>query len=323
MPLRRSDFLSTSAGAIVAAAASATPADAQALQSIRTLTFPSDAIKQILYPAQAGIFRKSGVQLEMSTMGSGAAIVAALVGGSADIGSASLFPAFTAFGHGIPIRIIAPIAIYDSARCDTWMLVLKESKLHGPRDLNGTVTAADSPSDINVYATRVWMDANGGDGKSLKAVGIPAAEQLNALYSGRIDTVMLKPPFLTVALQSGKVRALGKPLDVIAPKFLLSCWVATTDFMEKHPDLVKAFVEGAMAGSKYANAHEDATVDMVAQFTKQDPAQIRAGVRTILAESVALADVQKPLDFAFKYGVIDKRYDAQSMLAPSVPMSKG
>jgi NitT/TauT family transport system substrate-binding protein len=312
MTLDRGGFIAATAGALVA----------QNLATLRVLSFPSDAAKQILYPMQAGIFRKHGVQIDLSSMGGGAAIIAAVVGGSAEFGAGSLFPVFTAYGHGIPVRMVAPISIYDTDRCDTWLLVRSDSGIHTPQDLNGKTMAADSPTDIYVIATQVWMDQHGGDGKSIRAVGMNAGEQLAALQQGRIDVVMLKPPFLTVAMRSGRVRVLGKPLDVIAPRFLVSCWVATTDYIAKNPEAVTAFVAGVMEGARYTNRHQDATVDMVAQFSKQDPAQIKAGVRTVLAETLALPYIQRPLDFAYKYGVIDKQYDARVLLSSFVPLSR-
>jgi hypothetical protein len=60
---------------------------------------------------------------------------------------------------------------------------------------------------------------------------------------------------------------------------------------------------------------------MVAAFTGQNPAMIAAGVRSITTQSVTLAEVQRPLDFAFAHGVIDRHYDAKVMLAASVPMT--
>jgi hypothetical protein len=53
---------------------------------------------------------------------------------------------------------------------------------------------------------------------------------------------------------------------------------------------------------------------MVAKFSGQDRAVVAAGVRSIIGESITLADVQKPLDFAYKYGVVDKHYDARDAL---------
>jgi NitT/TauT family transport system substrate-binding protein len=325
MTLDRRDFIKmaglTSLGGFAPRAGIA--GAAEELKTARAISIPTDAAKQILYARKADLFRKHGVQIDLSAMGSGAAIFAAIIGGSCDFGSGSLFPVFQAYGRGIPLRIIAPISIYDTDRCDAWLLVSKDSAIHSPRDLNGKIMGADASTDIYVTSTRVWADNHGGDGKSIKAVELKATEQLAALNAGRIDVVALKPPYLTVATQSGKVRVLGKPLDVIAPRFLLSCWVASTDYIAKNPDIVKGFVAALTESAIYCNKHQPETIDLVAQFSGQDPALLREGVRSTLAESISLADVQKPLDFAFKYGIIDKAYDAKQVLAAVVPMTHG
>jgi NitT/TauT family transport system substrate-binding protein len=322
--LDRSHFLKMTGLASIGGVAAATgTVAAQDLKPARAISIPTDAAKQILYAQKANLFRKHGVQIDLSAMGSGAAIFAAIIGGSCDFGSGSLFPVFQAFGRGLPLRIIAPISIYDTNHCDAWLLVSKDSDIHAPRDLNGKVMGADAPTDIYVSSMRVWLDNHGGDGKSLKPVELKATEQLAALNAGRIDMVVLKPPYLTVAMQSGKVRVLGKPLDVIAPRFLLSCWVASSDFMAKNPETVKGFVAALTESSVYCNKHPGDTIDIVAQFSSQDPALLRAGVRSTLAEAVSVADVQKPLDFAFAHGIVDKQYDARSVLSPFVPMKRG
>lgn len=318
----RADFIRFALSAPFAAFALPVPARAQALQTLRVLSYPSDAIKQVLYPIQAGIFRNLGVEIQLQPMGSGASIFSALVGGSGEFGSGSLFPVFSAREHGIPLRIVAPIALYDTDHCDAWLVVRADADIQQARDLNGKVMSGDTPADISIYAARVWMDRNGADGKSLRAIGLTASEVLPALVQGRIDTAVMRPPFLTVAMQSGHVRVIAKPLDVIAPRFLLSCWVATDDYIAKNPALVKAFVAGLTAGARYVDGHQNETVDMVAQFTKQDSAEIRAGVRTIIAKDITVADVQNPLDFAYKFGLIDRQYDARTMLSQYVPMSK-
>jgi len=323
MPLQRSDFIKLAACASLGEFVStAGPAAGDDLKTVRVISIPTDAAKQLLYAQKANLFRKRGIQVEISAMGSGAAIFAAVVGGSADFGSGSLFPVFTAYGHGIPLRIVAPIGLYDTDHCDTWLLVAKDSALHEPRDLNGKIMGADAPTDIYVSATRVWMDKHGGDGKSLRPIELKATEQLAALDAGRIDVVVLKPPYLTVAMQSGKVRVLGKPLDMIAPRFLISCWVATADYIARNPDTVNAFVAALGESTRWTNAHQPETIDMVAAFSGQDPALLSRGVRSITADSVSLDNVQKPLDFAYKYGVIDQPYDARAILAASVPMTR-
>jgi NitT/TauT family transport system substrate-binding protein len=321
--LHRRDFITLAALAALGEAACITgPAAADEPRVVRVLEVPTDGAKSVLYAQRANLFRKRGISADIVPLGSGAAIFAAVLGGSADFGSGSLFPVFAAYAHGVPLRIIAPASIYSSDHADTLLLVQKESPIRSARDLSGKIMGADAPNDIYVTSTRAWIDQQGGDGKSLRPVELKATEQLAALEAGRIDLAVLKPPYLTIALGSGKFRVLGKPLDVIAPRFLLSCWVATVDYIAKNPDIVNAFVAGLTEAARYTNAHQAETVDMVAAFSGQDPSQLRAGVRSITAEGISLPDVQRPLDFALKYGFIDKTFDVNGILAASVPLSR-
>jgi len=276
----------------------------------------------LIYAQKAGLFRKHGIDAKIVGMGSGAAIYAGVIGGSADFGSGSLWPVYQAYIHGLPLRIIAPASIYSSKHPDGFLLVRKDAPIHEARDLNGKILGGDAVNDIGVVSTRAWVDQHGGDGKSLRTVELKQTEQLEALDSGRIDAVTLKPPYLTVAQQSGKFRVLGTPYDAVAPLFLLSCWVATVDYIAKNPDIVKGFVAGLMEAARYTNAHEAETIDLVAQFSGQDPGQLASGLRSTTAESITLAEMQAPLDFAYKWGVITQHFDLSGLLAPTMPISR-
>jgi NitT/TauT family transport system substrate-binding protein len=308
------------AGAAIAAARGRAAADD--LRTVRVLAVPTDGVKSILYAQRANLFRKAGIQAEIVPMASGAAIFAAVLGGAADVGSGSLFPVFAAYARGVPLRIIAPASLYLSAHADSLLLVRKDSPLRSARDLNGKTIGVDAVRDVYSTATRAWVDLHGGDGKSLRPLELPPGDQISALDTGRIDAAVFKTPFVTFALDSGKFRVLGKPLDAIAPRFLLSCWVATADFIAKQPEVLTGFVTALGAAARYTNANQAATVDLVGTFTGQDPAVIAHGIRSTTAESITLADLQKPLDFAVTYGIMEKTFDLSGILAPSVALTR-
>jgi NitT/TauT family transport system substrate-binding protein len=321
--LRRGEFVKLAAASAAGGfGAGSAPAAAQDLHSVNVLEVPTDGAKSVLYAQKAGLFRKHGIDAKIVGMGSGAAIYAGVIGGSADFGSGSLWPVYQAYIHGLPLRIIAPASIYSSKHPDGFLLVRKDAPIHEARDLNGKILGGDAVNDIGVVSTRAWVDQHGGDGKSLRTVELKQTEQLEALDSGRIDAVTLKPPYLTVAQQSGKFRVLGTPYDAVAPLFLLSCWVATVDYIAKNPDIVKGFVAGLMEAARYTNAHEAETIDLVAQFSGQDPGQLASGLRSTTAESITLAEMQAPLDFAYKWGVITQHFDLSGLLAPTMPISR-
>lgn len=314
--LRRGTFLGLAAGAALGTAFAVPDlAAADDLRTLRILAVPTDGVKSTLYAQRANLFREHGLQADVTPLGSGAAIFAALVGDAADIGSGSLFPVFAAYSRGIPLRIVAPASLYTSDRADALLVVLKDSQIQSGHDMNGKTIAADSIKDVYATATRAWVDQHGGDGSSLRAVELKPTEQVNALEAGRIDAVVLKSPYLQTALAGGKVRVLAKPLDAIAPRFLLSCWVATADFVAKNPAVVSGYDAAMAEAARYTNAHQSATTEMVAAFTGQDAAVLEHGIRSVTAETLLLSDIQPALDFAVKYGIIEKGFDVSGLLA--------
>jgi NitT/TauT family transport system substrate-binding protein len=320
--LHRRDFLSLSACAALGGVVDARrPAAADDAKTVNVLAVPTDGVKSLLYAQRANLFKKRGLQANITSMGSGAAIFAAVLGGSADVGSGSTFPVFAAFARGVPLRIIAPASIYSSEHPDSLLVVQKNAPFQTASDLNGKIIGVDALNDVYGTATRAWVDQHGGDGKSLRAVELRPTEQIGALDTGRIDAVVLKPPYLTLAMDTGKFRVFAKPLDAIGPRFLLSCWVSSVDFIAKNPDVVSGFVAALTEAARYTNANQAATTDMVAAFTGQDATLLGRGIRSTTAESLALIDLQRPLDFAYKYGIIAERFDLSGILASSVPLA--
>jgi NitT/TauT family transport system substrate-binding protein len=319
--LQRSDFIKLAALSALGAA-SIVQAGAQELHAVRVLELPTDGAKSVLYAQKAGLFRKRGIDANIVAMGSGSAIYAAVVGGSADIGSGSLWPVYQAYAHGLPLRIIAPASVYSSEHPDAFLLVRKDAPIRVPRDLNGKIIGGDSVGDIGVMATRAWLDQHGGDGKSLRTVELKPTEALAALDAGRIDMATLKPPYLAGAQKSGNFRVLGAPYDAIAPLYLVSCWVATVDYIAKNPDIIYGFVAGLTEAAHYTNAHQDETIGLVAAFSGQDAVAVASGFRSITAETVTLAELQAPLDFAYKWGIISQHIDLSGLLAPSMPLAR-
>jgi NitT/TauT family transport system substrate-binding protein len=321
--LQRCDFIKLASCASLGGMLGVTdPVAAQQLHTINILAVPTDGVKSTLYAQKAGLFKKHGIQANISPMGSGSAIFSALVGGAADIGSGSLFPVFAAHVRGIPLRIVAPASLYTSDRADAVLVVQKDSPIKTARDLNGKTIGTDAIKDVYSTATRAWVDINGGDGSSLKAVELKPTEQVAALDAGRIDAVVLKSPYLQAALATNKFRVLGKPLDAIGSRFLLSCWVAGVDFIAKNADAIAGYQAAMNEAARYTNANQSATTEMVAAFTGQDPAVLAKGIRSNTAETLTISDIQKPLDFAVKYGIIDKPFDVAGILASSVPRLK-
>jgi NitT/TauT family transport system substrate-binding protein len=313
---KRREFLGLGAAAALAAALPASAATAFRILLIRT-----DGVKSLLWAQQQKLFEKRGLDVSFITMGSGAATLPALLGGSGEIGAGSLFPMFAAHVRGLPIKLVSPASLYQSDHADSWLLVKPDSPIRTARDLSGKIVGVDALNDVYTLSTRAWVDENGGDGSTIKPVELPPSGQLAALEAGRIDAGVFKTPFGSIALSSRRARLLAKPLDAIAPRFLLSSWVSSDDVIAKMPQQIKDFQAAVQEAARYTNAHQDQTVDLVANFTGQSPDDVRNSVRATSAITCTLAELQRPVDFAAKYKLIAKGFDVREMLAPGFPLS--
>jgi len=319
--LDRRRFAGLAAAASFAPLLRAAPAGGQATQTLRILTIKTDGVKTLLWAQQQNLFAAHGLAIDLVTTGSSAASLTALIGGSADIAAGSLFPTFAAVAHGVPVKFIAPEVLYHGDHADSLLLVKADSPIRTARDLNGKIIGVDSVKDLYTLATRAWVDNGGGDGASLKPIELPPPEFLAALVAGRIDAGVFNTPFASIALAGGKTRLLGKPLDAIAPRFLLSAWIASADFIQRNPQAVKSYQTVIAQAARYTNAHQDETVDLVATFTGQEPSQVRGAIRATSAVAVTLPEMQRPLDFAYTYKLIDRPLDLQAMLAPGFALA--
>jgi NitT/TauT family transport system substrate-binding protein len=302
-------------GAIVAAPARA-PLSGQQLPLLNVGATASDASKALYYARSAGLFQKYGLNVEITTVNSGSAGLAAVAGGSLDVISTSLLPVAQAHLQGIPFQIIVPSNLYSSDRPVTMLLVRSDSPIRTGRELAGKTIGASSLKDLFTAATFAWIDQTGGDHRTVHVVELPQAGVLPAIEAGRIDAGTLTTPFLEQALSSGKVRMLAKSLDTIGAHFESSAYVVNADAARKNVDAMNRFARAMHEAILYTNAHLDQTVDLVAAYSGIDPAVIRRSTRVVDPEYVEVRYLQPLIDAAAKSGLIDHRFNAAEIVSP-------
>lgn len=84
--------------------------------------------------------------------------------------------------------------------------------------------------------------------------------------------------------------------------------------LKKTPDTFLRFGHAMHEAIVYANAHLSDTTDLVAQYTKVDPAIIAKSTRTTDSEYLSGADIQPVIDFAVRCGLVDKAVDGDLLV---------
>jgi NitT/TauT family transport system substrate-binding protein len=312
--VRRTALLaSLAAFGAVTAAGGAQPA----LKPVRLGLAEGDDATPSLYAIKTGIFAKYGLDVQTMTMNSGAAGIAALAGGSVDVAGTSLLPFLSARNAGVPLSIVGPLAVSTPESVYAALLVRKDAPFTTGKDLNGKTIASPALKDLNWLATMAWIDANGGDSSTVKAIELTSSAIPAALDEGRIDAATVTTPRYVQALHIHNVRVLGKSYESIAKHYLFAIFAAQTDYAARNPDIIQNFGRAIRDATIFCNAHHADTLDLYANFVRIDPKDIADAPRSTSVEYVDAKDLAPLIGTAVHYNII-KPVDPQSLLSPSI-----
>jgi|SRR5947209_2591838 len=287
--------------------------------ALRLAAAPDDDITPILYGQQSGLFKKAGLDVSLSALGSGSATAAAVAGGSIDIGKSSLVGLCSAHARGVDFKIVAPASVYTESNPVAGFVVAKDANITSARDLNGKVVSASSLKDLIAIATQAWVDQNGGDSKTIQFLEMPASAVPAALEQNRIVGATLVTPALAEALETGKTRLLGRSFSAVAKRFLIAGWFANKEWLDRNADTAKRFVDALMQAGAYTDTHRAETVELLAAYSKLKPSTIRGMVRSTVGKGVDPKDIEPVIAAAVKYGAFAKPFPATELIASIAP----
>jgi NitT/TauT family transport system substrate-binding protein len=305
-------------GYLAAAGTVALPLRVRAADTLRIAAALEATAVPLLYGIQSGVFRQLGLTIDVQSMSSGAAVSAAVVGGALEIGHTSLLAVLNAHVRGVPLKLIAPGWNYLNSDPRGGLLVQKDAPYRTGRDFTGKTFAASSIGDLKSLIIRAWVDKTGGDSKSIKFVEIPAAAEVPALQSGRIDGIVAFDPWIDIALASGQVRAIADPSEAIASRYLVTGWIARTDYVAANPEIARKFASGMRTSALYANGHASEMAPVLAPFLKQTVADVARARLLPLATALDPREIQPVIDIAARYGAIPNGFPASQLIADAV-----
>jgi NitT/TauT family transport system substrate-binding protein len=280
---------------------------------------PADFGGQAYFAKDLGIFSKAGfTDATVTTLNSGAAITAATLSGTLDVGFSNTLSIAVAHDKGIPLVIIAAANIFDSNAPTVGFLgVPRSSSIRTGSDLAGKTIAITGLSNINEFATRNWIDTNGGDATKVKFVEIPNQAIAAAVSAGRVDGgIMNQGDYPTLGKADDPIRVVANMLSSLAPKFLSAIWFTTTDWIAKNPADAKAFVAAMREAAVWANSHRSESAVILAKYLKESRAAIEAAPRVVFATNITNQMIQPAVNVAAKYGMIKSAFPAKDFISP-------
>ena len=253
----------------------------------------------VYYAQDLGYFKDAGLDVHITPMTNSGAIIAAIAGGGGDIGNAVVGSVADARSKGIPVLFIAPAGLYDAKSPTAALVTSKDSPIKKAADLTGKVVAVSGLNDLTYFATRAWIDKNGGNSAAVKFVELPFPAMAAAVEQHRVDAAYDIEPFLTAG--AGNCTSSARAGESVAPRYQATGWIASESWLQSHADLALRFATAIHRTAVWANAHHKESAAILLKFLKIDPSIVSHMHRVTYAVNLEPSSLQPPIDTAAKY----------------------
>ena len=295
---RRISFALLGAALVLGGSTAGRAADAP-LTVVNLINLPADNSAEVYYAEDMGFFKDAGLDVRITPMTNSGAIIAALAGGGGDIGNSVVGSLADARAKGIPVLFFAPAGMSDIKSPTAALIVAKDSPITTAAELTGKIVAVSGLNDLTYFATRAWLDENGGNSASVKFVELPFPTMAAAVESHRVDAAYTVEPFFAMA--GPGVRLFARASAGVAPRYMATGWIATESWLASHADIALRFAAAIHRAAVWGNSHHPESAAILTKYLKTDPLIAAKMYRAPYALSLDPHLIQPPIDTAAKY----------------------
>ncbi len=293
--------------------AAARPCPAVAADTVVRLGIqPVESAGQAFFGLDLGYFQAAGMDVRLTTLANGAELVAAVIGGSLDVGQSAVGSVAQAHVKGLDVKLIAPAGMALASAATDLTLVAKDSPIKTAADLNDKVVAVNGIGNSLMYGTQAWIDKNGGDSKRVKWIELPFSSMADAIASHRVDAATLVEPYVSDA--KSVARVLAAPLDAIAARCPATTWFANGDWLARRPDIAAKVVDVFRRAALWGNVHASEAGAILLRYTKIKPETLAVITRSTFGTDLIAAEIQPLIDAGVRYGDIQRAVAANDLI---------
>ncbi|WP_369822210.1 ABC transporter substrate-binding protein [Saccharomonospora sp. CUA-673] len=196
-------------------------------------------------------------QLTSQTFNSGTEEVNALLGGSLDIGYIGSAPAINAF-----TKSEGRIQVVSGAVAGGAQLVV-DPEITEPEDLKGKTIATPSLGNTQDVALKKWLDEEGLTGE-VNVANLDNPQTFDAFRGGEVDGGWLPEPWSSRLVEDADAEVLVDEEDLWPDgKFPTTVMLVRTEFLQQHPETVRAMVKGSLDAANWGRDNADEAKDVV------------------------------------------------------------
>lgn len=276
-----------------------------------------------LFVAQErGLFRKHGVDVELVRFASSPDIGTALVTNDIQVGASIAYSVVLSTESRDPGKL--KVFIVDSETPENYLssiLVMPGSGIESLSDLKGK-TLASFPGPTAVTFCKLVLEKAGlNPDLDLKLVEIDVASHLPALAARKVDALFTYEPTGTQGvMELGAVRLVAGPVErMIINPWQAGVWVVSERFAIEDQERAAKVVLALYEAIDYLRTNPESAKESLTAYTSIKPNVARATPSIPFAKlgEVDLDAFQRHADILRDRGIISKRIEAKSLLAPT------
>jgi NitT/TauT family transport system substrate-binding protein len=215
-----------------------------------------------------GIFKKHGLDVEISSFAGDAKEMQALTAGSLDIALGG-GPAIATIVKGVPMKAVAAEA---NAPNTILLVVLKDGPIQSVDDLKGRTVSVSTVGSLTYWLTQQLSRAQGWGDNGIKIAPLGSAEtQIAALKTHQIDGVTTDGATVYKFAETGAARILVKFGDRVKD-FHVHVIYASDSLISEKPEALKTFLVAWFETIAYMRDHRQETIDIAVKHTGVSPA---------------------------------------------------
>lgn len=258
-----------------------------------------------------GFFAAEGIDVEFVDIKDS---VSGLSSGDVDFADSPTTNAIVAAGRGAPVKIVA-----SAFRTKGPFYLIGKPEIKSIEDLKGKkVGISGFGTGLEIY-TRVILQKHGLTPNDVTFIANGSHNQAFAsLESGQVDATIIHEPFATLGETTGKAHLLARGWDYL-PTFHTGVLTASSQFINKQPELVEKMIRAYFKSQEYAKDHPDEYLDYAMQSVKIDRAVLAEALKreAVLWENnpnVSVDDLNDTQRIQLEQGFQDKIYDLDKIL---------
>lgn len=315
-------LLSGCSGGSSAASGSKSADKPAKMTSITVAVNPSAQMGPEYYGVDHGIFKKYNLDVTLVPQTVIATIVSGLASQKLDFGFATTVAAINANANNI--HLVA-VASPDGAQNPNEANEAGSSLMAGPGSgitsagqLAGKTVAIVGTASLNSLAVyKLAADEGVSDPlKQIKLVQMPFGQMPQALASHQVDAAEVQAPFIAQAEASGS-KVIAKPNNKVFPNMTVAEFYTTQNYINQHPDVVKAFSDAVVASQMAARKDIKGTQASIAKQLNLTPQAAAQSVwNTVASPYTDTQGMSETQDLMVKYMGLTKKQDISKLVWP-------